>query len=374
MTRTLRVPFGMKDGILYEPNQVQNGNDCGCVCPGCQAPLIARQGAKTPHFAHFSGVDCSHSLETIVHFAAKQLIAKRMELSIPKAHLYIPDFKPVIRKTFHEAQLVTLKEVFLEKPIGNMRPDIVAIESGNEILIEIAVTHFVDEAKQELIRKRGSRTIEIDASSLRGNLNFSALEALLFGEPRKSTWLYHPEIESAYQECLTNEIANRQQEELAKQLGKLAKETSDEEARQDRQRKLTLYRNLPPAVKLEKNMKAVGIDNALVNKLTSAVRGEQSFLVSREVWQTSVIAYISNETKKWQYNKKVYLAYFYAPALISWLEEAFEIRPVFSNAHKVAVWEYLKYLEELTLVRHLRRQEFEVMAGAITWQLSLARG
>jgi hypothetical protein len=360
----------MKDGILYEPSQVPNGNDCGCFCPGCQAPLIARQGAKTPHFAHTPDVDCSRGLETIIHFAAKQLIAKRMELSLPRVHLYIPHFNPVIRKTFHEAQLVKLEKVFLEKPIGDMRPDIVAIESGREILIEIAVTHFVDEVKQGLIRKRGSRIIEIDASSLRGNVNFSALEALLFGEPRKSTWLYHPEIEFAYQECLANEVVNRKQEELAKQLRKLAKEASDEEVRQERKRKLALYRNLPPAVKLAKNMKAVGIDNVLVNKLTSAVRGEQSFLVSREVWQTAIIAYISNETKKMAYNKKVYLAYFYAPALVSWLEDAFEIRPVFPNAHEVATWEYLKYLEELKLVRHLRQQEFEVMIGAIVWQLA----
>lgn len=31
----LLVPFGLKDGGLYEPTQVLNGKDCGCVCPGC---------------------------------------------------------------------------------------------------------------------------------------------------------------------------------------------------------------------------------------------------------------------------------------------------------------------------------------------------
>ncbi len=373
MTRTLRVPFGMKDGILYEPNQVPNGNDCGCFCPGCQAPLIARQGAKTPHFAHSSGVDCTLGLETIVHLAAKQLIAKRMELSLPKVHLYIPHFKPVIKKTIHEARLVKLDAVFLEKSIGDMRPDIVAIESGNEILIEIAVTHFVDEVKHELIKRRASRTIEIDASSVKKNLDFAALEILLFGVPNKSTWLFHPEIECAYQECLIKELANREQEELDNQVRKLAAEFVAKDAKQERERKIKRYRELSPATKLEMNMNAVGIDNAFVSKLTRAVNGERSFLVSREVWQTSVIAYISNEVKKMAYNKKVYLAYFYAPALVSWLEEAFEIRSVFPNAHKVAAWEYLKYLEELGLVRHLHQQEFEVMTDAIIWQSSIAR-
>lgn len=375
MSRTLRVPFGMKDGILYEPNQVPNGKHCGCYCPDpkCHAPLIARQKAKTPHFAHAPGVDCALGLETIVHMAAKQLIAKRMELSLPKVHLYIPHFKPVIKKTIHEARLVKLDAVFLEKSIEDMRPDLIVIESGNEILIEIAVTHFVKEVKQELIKKRGSRSIEIDASGLKSNLDFAALERLLFGTPNKSTWLFHPEIESAYQKCLIEELANRKQEELDKQVRKLAEEFAAKDAEQERERKLKRYRELSPAIKLEKNMKAVGIDKAFVSKLTSTVNGERSFLVSREVWQTSIIAYIRNETKKMEYNNRAYLAYFYAPALVSWLEKIFEVRQVFQNSHKVAVWEYLKYLEGLGLIKHLRQQEFEVMTGAYIWKSSIAR-
>lgn len=375
MSRTLRVPFGMKDGILYEPNQVPNGNHCGCYCPDprCHAPLIARQGAKTPHFAHAPGVDCALGLETIVHMAAKQLIAKRMELSLPKVHLYIPHFKPVIKKIIHEERRVRLDAVFLEKSIGDMRPDIIAVESGKEILIEIAVTHFVDEVKLELVKGKGCRAIEIDASSLKKSLDFAALEILLFGVPNKTTWLFHPEIESEYQECLINEIANRKQEELDKQVRKLAQEFAAKDAKEERDRKLKHYKELPPEIKLAKNMKAVGIDSAFVNKLTSPVNGEQSFLVSREVWQTSIIAYIHNETQKMGYNNRTYLAYFYAPALVSWLEAIFEIKQIFPNSHKVAVWKYLKYLEEQGLIRHLRQQEFEVMTGAYIWKSSIAR-
>lgn len=271
MARTLRVPFGMKDGILYEPNQVPNGKNCGCFCPGCNTCLIARQGANTPHFAHAPSEDCIHGLETIIHLAAKQLIERRMELSLPRVHLYIPHFNPVINRIFHEAQLVKLEQVFLEKSINDMRPDIVAIESGDEILIEIAVTHFVDETKRKKIRRRGSRAIEIDASTLRESLNFSSLETLLFGKPQKTTWLYHPEIESAYQECSVIEETNRKQDNLAKKAAMREKEAADEDAKRERKKDLVRYKILPPAAKLAKNMKSVGINEALVSKLTSFV-------------------------------------------------------------------------------------------------------
>ena len=84
----LLVPFGLKDDVLYEPQQVPNGKACGCLCPGCKHTLIARQNAKTPHFAHAVGEDCQKGFETAVHLAAKQLIAERMELSIPPAVLH----------------------------------------------------------------------------------------------------------------------------------------------------------------------------------------------------------------------------------------------------------------------------------------------
>jgi len=83
MVTTLLVPFGMSDGTLFEPLQVPNGKACGCVCPACQRPLIARQNHATPHFAHAPGEYCAKAFETAVHLAAKQLIADRQALRLP---------------------------------------------------------------------------------------------------------------------------------------------------------------------------------------------------------------------------------------------------------------------------------------------------
>jgi len=85
MKSTLLVPFGLKDDKLYEPKptQVENGKACGCVCPACKKPLVAKQNAKTPHFAHAQDENCSRGLETAVHLAVKQIIAEKMEVRLP---------------------------------------------------------------------------------------------------------------------------------------------------------------------------------------------------------------------------------------------------------------------------------------------------
>ena len=63
------------DGRLVHVNDVQNGLDCGCLCPACKSPLIARQGKRLIwHFAHVSEVDCDSAGETALHLAAKQTL------------------------------------------------------------------------------------------------------------------------------------------------------------------------------------------------------------------------------------------------------------------------------------------------------------
>ena len=56
------VPFGLKDGRLYEPLQVERGLACSCTCPGCGARLVAKHapsGKVRPHFAHDKESDCA---------------------------------------------------------------------------------------------------------------------------------------------------------------------------------------------------------------------------------------------------------------------------------------------------------------------------
>ncbi len=63
------------DGRMVHVNDVPNGLACGCFCPVCNAPLVARQGKiRVPHFAHTAGRDCQRAGETALHMAAKQVL------------------------------------------------------------------------------------------------------------------------------------------------------------------------------------------------------------------------------------------------------------------------------------------------------------
>ncbi len=50
----IELPFGLRDDILVHISQVQQGLACGCVCPQCKKPLVARSGSVlVHHFAHY---------------------------------------------------------------------------------------------------------------------------------------------------------------------------------------------------------------------------------------------------------------------------------------------------------------------------------
>ena len=80
----LKVPFGLREGRLYRPDDVSSGKACGCICPACEATLIANQGKlKRAYFSHFRTETCAGGYETAVHLMAKQVILDERRLRTP---------------------------------------------------------------------------------------------------------------------------------------------------------------------------------------------------------------------------------------------------------------------------------------------------
>ncbi len=72
-----RLTYALDEtGQLVDVNNVPAGNKCGCFCPACKGPLIAKnQGtARMHHFAHQSGTECEYAIETMLHLLAKEKI------------------------------------------------------------------------------------------------------------------------------------------------------------------------------------------------------------------------------------------------------------------------------------------------------------
>jgi competence CoiA-like predicted nuclease len=71
---SVQLPYAilLATGRLIHISEAKNGADCGCICPECRKPLVARQGNEYAHcFAHESDSDCHGALETTLHMNAK---------------------------------------------------------------------------------------------------------------------------------------------------------------------------------------------------------------------------------------------------------------------------------------------------------------
>jgi hypothetical protein len=175
------------DGRLVSVDEVERGAACGCICPQCRAPVIARRGdILAHHFAHAAPTDCSKPLETILHRLGKQMIADAGWIVVPG---YIQDGSPIIREMSVTATLIET-----EKAVGPVRPDLLFHRGAHTLAIEIRVTHSPDDDKIAALRALVLPTLEIDLSKVdRDAIDRMTPEYVLREAPR--SWLYHPKID-----------------------------------------------------------------------------------------------------------------------------------------------------------------------------------
>ena len=266
--RGFRVPFGLRDGRVWAPSEVARGKACDCVCPGCLAPLAAKAQTsrrKRPHFAHLAQTDCHTGCETGIHLRAKQIIEDRRELLLPAwigDLLEMPN-PPQARDDggqLHEGRIVempasrvALLKVQPECWLGSYKPDIYALDATGELLIEIRVTHAVDDKKAERVQARAHRMIEIDLSALDRSLPLDpdGFEHAVLFEYTNRTWISCPQaVEDwrASKDTLDRQVAERNrwladQDKLAAQAAwkrqeRAATEAKDKASRREHMRQL----------------------------------------------------------------------------------------------------------------------------------------
>ena len=167
--RKLTVPFGLRDGRLVFVSDVALGVDCGCTCPECGEPLIARNRdfpgrRRVPHFQHARASSCPGGVETAIHRMAKEVLATSDTVLLPRWASGDVVVEP-------ESLAVVIAR--LEVPLldGAVRPDVLlrGMAQGIEfdvLCVEVRVQHAVDEPKRDLLATSGLDTMEIDLSGL----------------------------------------------------------------------------------------------------------------------------------------------------------------------------------------------------------------
>lgn len=156
-------------GKMVSIRNVERGLACNCLCPKCKEALVAKlghEGGRQPHFAHQKDSDCHGSYMTALHMLAQQIIEEDKQVMLPNYQgKYIQKSTNCI--TF---DLVRLEEI-ISIHDGQIRADCVGYKQGKDnkehrLLIEILVTHEVDDNKSGLIKSLNVSCIEIDLSDL----------------------------------------------------------------------------------------------------------------------------------------------------------------------------------------------------------------
>lgn len=192
--------YALKDGKLIHISSLTKnlrGKNCGCQCPGCKEPVLARMGEKNRHhFAHigtpgsFDGTRTLHACnsdsvnETITHQMAKEIIEEHGCCYLPEMPILwnslrkkFPDYDDQVYNYARSKQALLREEgpvygtVELEQAVvtGRKRiiPDvIITTDKGVKILVEIAVFHKITAEKYEKIADQGLAVVEFNCQNI----------------------------------------------------------------------------------------------------------------------------------------------------------------------------------------------------------------
>lgn len=173
------------DGKLVFIDDVANGLACNCICPHCKSHLIARnQGRKKQHhFAHEGNSDCGKGYESALHLLAKEIIEEEKKVMLPY-------YKNI--HSYPSQCIFQSIEIEERNDSDDLQPDCVGVtEDGMRILIEIYVTHSVDEVKTEKIVANDLNCLEIEISR-DFPLDKERLKDFLLNKQEKRKWINFP--------------------------------------------------------------------------------------------------------------------------------------------------------------------------------------
>lgn len=152
-----------------------------------------------------AGLTAEQRGETALHLAVKMILANAAEFRSPIYEGQVEHVMPSGRRLFRPVKmnlgLLQLRAVELEKRLGDMVPDVVCRASASgtgsfDLLIEVAVTHRVDEFKRQKIVAMNIPCIEIDITKfqVRGRISLQELANEVLNNRSNKAWIHHPHI------------------------------------------------------------------------------------------------------------------------------------------------------------------------------------
>ncbi|MCF4175164.1 competence protein CoiA family protein [Vibrio sp. McD22-P3] len=228
------VPFGLRneDHSFVDVSDVARGKKCGCICPSCHTPLIARQGEeKQWHFAHATrkvdktDKECDFSFFVSVRMMARQVIETGIKIALP-------EFKCTVDRLakgahFKEEFLIAkqstieLNDVHKEVPFSNCIVDIVGKVEGFSFAIYFTHPSRPLPTELDASNNQQSGVLEIKLDDTHylfkedrtGTRQLDRLEQFLQNDLSSKSWVFHPRkasMQKAAYQRLNSAIASYQ--------------------------------------------------------------------------------------------------------------------------------------------------------------------
>lgn len=238
--RSTAIPFGIRasDGEEVDICDVPRGAACGCICPSCNAPLIARKGDVNDwHFAHASKdghkrevSDCEFSFFVSVRMMSRKILGMTDHLELPEGVVHAAlngDYHgkkyvkslPYAKRTCFKPDSIQIETVWNGMPVDAL------MQKG---IYQIAIFFRCPDKRPaynySATKPVDTGALEIDLTGCRqllyGNdrpkdVKFTTLlEQYLLDRVENKRWLYHPR-KAEYQERVDNMLKQRISEELS---------------------------------------------------------------------------------------------------------------------------------------------------------------
>lgn len=202
-----------------------NGKSCQCFCPACKTPLIAKQGEVLSwHFAHTNSNNVTSACgESDLHLNAKLEIYKSMQICAPIMFekeicdgLFVPgtevvDFTNYL-KTYYgvdvtENFVLSFDSMKIESRLDGFIPDLIGWVGAKQFIIEVVVTHDIDEKKLKWIKENEINCLRLRFSTKKSD----GSQSKIIAEPQ-ADWVFTSQtpLYMALRLCEQNEFKSKE--------------------------------------------------------------------------------------------------------------------------------------------------------------------
>lgn len=181
------------------------------------------------------GLTALQRSESVLHWVIKEILAAAGELRTPAVTEQIsrrmPDGLVASRTIGLPEMKMKLTDIRVEERLGALIPDVLCRavdEAGrfeaSDLLIEVAVTHRVDDTKRQRIKELGLACVELDVNLMDegGRMTVGRLRRMVVVDPDNKRWIHHPALEA---------LARQAEQDLEAEAAGMEAELANERSR-----------------------------------------------------------------------------------------------------------------------------------------------